>query len=437
VAGFLFRLLLVDGAVLALVLSFPATPDRGALAVAWLLARAAYTFGYETGYFVNDFWAAPREGRPASVPAAGTLAVAVALRIAAVATALLLLPATGPAGAAAVPWTLGALALGLVIFGVHNAIFFPWRIPTFAALYLVRYALAVPLLRPDAVPEAAVVGSALTGGFVVKYWADRRPDHPAWGLWDRTRVTLVLRVATLLLAAFAVAGLALPGVDAVVPAASAVALLLLDGGYLAAQAAAAVAGAFRRERREIRHLHTRLSHDATLEVEELARFLRASGRSALYLSEHAEDVGPEQLEELRAAAVEEGGGIHVGVEVTVLDQHVLLEEIREWNGPQRRAWDVAELRRRRDGHARAIWAHPHFSIRRLLGDREYRRGFLELSRAVDGVEIVNRKSDRTWNHAWRSLLIGLLAVADHRCRLTVGLDAHHPEDLQAALRREA
>lgn len=192
------------------------------------------------------------------------------------------------------------------------------------------------------------------------------------------------------------------------------------------------------------HIHSKLSHDGTMSVEELARFYREKGYHFVAMSEHSQDINQTKADELRRACAENSseefcmipgieysceGGMHIpalGVlsMISTKDPAAVINEIHLQNGF-------------------AILAHP----RRIKWNCP--REVLEV---VDAVEIWNVGYDGKFLplsqgikafERMKQINPGLLAVASHDLHkvggfydvsLEMTLDTLNPPAILAAIR---
>ena len=83
-----------------------------------------------------------------------------------------------------------------------------------------------------------------------------------------------------------------------------------------------------------------------------------------------------------------------------------------------------------------IWAHPHFAIRRMLFEPQYRRQYFRMMSLVRRFEVLNSKSMRGFHYRWRHWAVAVVAIYLFGGKAVYsGLDAHTREDWERAIER--
>jgi hypothetical protein len=169
----------------------------------------------------------------------------------------------------------------------------------------------------------------------------------------------------------------------------------------------------------VMHVHSRYSHDGRDSIDDLRRFMRARGIGFLALTDHAEDVDPEQWAELVAACErvsDADGRIIPGLEFRFAGYtglHLLALGLRRWMRPVTPGEFIAQVRGQA---AMTVVAHP--GLARYVVPTE-------VSAGIDAIEV--------WNGAYNTRYlpdpraIALLKRLQHRrpeVVATAGLDQH-------------
>jgi len=433
------RLLTIDGTiVVASIAVFGWGKDWTDTLFVYVITRVAYTIFYELGYFVNDFWSARWEsharGEEKEVKDAGPhLFPAVATR---------LLFGLGLVGTV---WWLGfeawcliiaIIAVGQIVFLIHNVLYFPVRVGTYLVLYAVRYLLIAPAVLPITFTEIvyySLLVAPLVLGFAAKYVIDRDwlkiKSHFEFGFFNNHTQNFVIRFSYPLYLGLGIVVM-LTEVSILPLLVVSMFVLGLDFSVSLARFVETFLSAYNNLDRII-HLHTKFSHDATNTLSDIRRAARRAKASEVYVTDHAEDFTPEIYMRLKSRCEEESTAsvrIVPGLEYDVLGQHFLCIDLtahEEVDSNNSRS--VEGLTRR---CKRVIWAHPHFKIMRWVKYKKYRKKWYTLMRQVDAMEIINFKTTRGLHFMWRHVFLAFLASICRPMPLTIGSDAHHLAELK-------
>jgi hypothetical protein len=183
------------------------------------------------------------------------------------------------------------------------------------------------------------------------------------------------------------------------------------------------------------HVHTAFSHDGGWLAAEIVGAMRADSVRTVFVTEHVEDMNPDRYAQLQAecARASEAGAatLIAGVEYSILGQHFMALGLDTFEFVAADSIDsIRELGRR----CRAVvWAHPRIGLRRLATSPAYVMQLVRMGLAVDGIEWLNLKPDRSAGSQWR-FLAALLGAAylGGQCDAYVGVDAHNLSDWQAS-----
>ncbi|MGH7145593.1 MAG: PHP domain-containing protein [Planctomycetota bacterium] len=442
--SFLFRILFIDGFVLSAAVLLLFHSGWGVLKTAltyYALARFAFLSLYELGYFVNDFWSEKREQvrsgtQPQATPGSAWLWPSVLTRIA---TAGVLFYGLHRLFGSPVATAWGLIVgLTLLNFMLHNAIFFPWRAITFLFLQVGTFGVLVPIFRylgqPAAILPYALICTGPILGLTLFYVAGRVKGKLFFmdldfGPFYRGCVNYALRICVLWLLAMAVVAPFYPPLVWWWPLTLAAALLALDAVLVAARFMKSMRGAAR-QHAALYHLHTDVSHDATITLDEIAALVAQTRYRDVYLTDHAEDFNQEKFDALTEQCKRLTGDIrfHPGLEYSVHGQHILcldLTHFIDFNIDS-----IPLLEQLKGATSRLIWAHPSFGYRFLLSKSKYRGNLIRLMRNVDMLEVINYKMKRNPSHRRRNLLVAFFAVLMRNVPLTVGVDAHTKAQLE-------
>ena len=427
--------------VIAAFASLPGFSVRNFL-LYYLTARIGFLALYELGYFVNDFWSEKREatrlGRPFQHvhPPAGILFNAVFSRLCAVSAIILLLYYFYNNS---VFGFLFILIFTQIIFMIHNWLFIPHRIITFAALYFCQYSIAIPFIYTigsfkDISFYALLVIPVITG-YAVIYGANKYKSGKgnildfSFGLLNRSLGNSILRIAQVFLGLEIMLALIFSRYEL-----SATMLMVLffligiDAIYISARFLASLHGAIQ-QRNCLYHIHTKFSHDGTNSLENVAEFCQRERISEVFINDHAEDFDAAKFNRLKEACSENYNNVKIqcGLEYEILGQHFLCNNMQTFVEIQ--GTSLAEITKLKNYCSEIIWAHPDFKIRKMLLDSAYRKTWYEMMRYVDGMEIINRKGGRGNQYAWRHIVLSFFGSLFKNLKLTIGIDAHTPDDL--------
>ncbi|MEP6334988.1 MAG: hypothetical protein ABJ176_06955 [Anderseniella sp.] len=400
---------------------------------------------YEAGYLINDYWSQRREMQaglavrktpPAPVPTIYWLSGGLS-RALVVLGALWIVAQQGLQVWGAVIY----LAVLFAVFVAHNTVLGSRRVVTFFLLYVVRLLLPLVTVLLLALPVGigsltgwVVFAVILSGGFAVSYGMKKNfvPARVSvaqiGGVEFPILVSVVFSIPLLLAAG--VAGL-------VFAAAYDFAIgLLFPVAYLFAywivwsslRYLAEVRNGLHRAKTVLSHCHTNFSHDGTIEVADYEAWLDQDAQRTVYLTDHAEDFDAKTYARLRAAYRHLSPRVVPGLEYPVAKQHILVQGLGEYVDVEGLKPEQA-LTKLSERSERLIWAHPRFSMRKLLSI-QYWAEALTLLAGVDAVEFYNPK-----NISRRRYIIMMHATAwlsgalYGRRQLYLGVDAHHPKEL--------
>lgn len=438
--GAILMYLLLGLGLPLLAVYFSRLPQGASEAWKWscrlLFLWPAHAALYELGYFMNDSWAFRREKArgltrcgESYFTLAGSrrlLAIACISRIVFAALWLLLAASFIPFGTLAAAATI--VAGTLAIFTLHNLLLPPYRIATFALLYVGRYFMAVPFFGPDFSHGvywliAASIIAAYTWGYAAKkLW--RRPFQTIRG-----NPPTVIRLPLAIAAIAAVTNVFMPIGDGTFFVWAACYLFCLDALFSIGMLAKAVFRLRGRHRTRY-HFHTRFSHDCELDFPELAWLARRKKLDRVYITDHKQDVGPAEFAELQTKCLEysqrSGVAFLPGIEYDVCHQHVLALNLSQYI-----EIDPAEARDLERLHLHCeqlVWAHPIVGYRCCVRP-SYLRNLWRIAARVHGMELVNAKSFRQGRQYFRQILLCVaFAILLPPVRLYRGEDAHSAAD---------
>ncbi len=406
---------------------------------------AAMICVYEAGYLINDYWSqrremqaglAVRKAQPAPVPMIYWLSGGVS-RALVVLGALWFAAQHGLQVWGAVIY----LALLFAAFVAHNTVLGSRRVVTFFLLYVVRLLLplATVLLLALPVGPGSLAGWAafaviLSGGFAISYGMKKgfipaRVSVAQIGGVEFPILVCVVCSIPLLLAA-AVTGFVFSAAHQFAIA------LLLPAAYLFAywivwsslRYLAEVRNGLHRAKTVLSHCHTNFSHDGTIDVADYEAWLDQDAQRTVYLTDHAEDFDAKTYARLRETYQHLSPRVVPGLEYPVARQHILVQGLGEYVDVEGLKPEQA-LTKLSERSERLIWAHPRFSMRRLLSI-QYWSEALTLLAGVDAVEFYNPKNISRRRYIFMMHATAWLSGALYgRRQLYLGVDAHHPKEL--------
>ncbi len=177
------------------------------------------------------------------------------------------------------------------------------------------------------------------------------------------------------------------------------------------------------------HVHTDFSHDGELTVEQISSIFKE--KEAVYIADHAEDMGAEKFERLKKQCSMYSRKDFVlapGLEYSTKDgDHLLALSMKSFILPENSS-TLECIQRLRSCCGMLVWAHPSFSIKKLIFDRDYRMERISIGRNVTAVELINLRLCRSVNHRIRSFIIGVIAYLCFGKRCIIGADFHSLKD---------
>lgn len=178
------------------------------------------------------------------------------------------------------------------------------------------------------------------------------------------------------------------------------------------------------------HIHTNFSHDGEFSLEQITRIFK--GKETIYLSDHAEDFDADKFRELEEGCKfysRDGLTLVPGLEYILKDgNHLFASSLRYFIQPQIYQNTLEYIDELRAHSAFVVWAHPYFSVKKLLFKPGYLKRMAQIAKRVDKVELFNLRSCRTLGHNLRSFLIGIICAAFFRKECIVGVDLHNAQD---------
>jgi predicted metal-dependent phosphoesterase TrpH len=412
--------------------SGPVTPMRlGCFMALWM----AYSCIYEIGYFANDFWSqrreveagiAVRKPRP-TAPSRHVVLLATATRVLVFSV---IVATVGAVVAGTASHMMGLAAVMTVVFCLHNAILGPVRVLTFLALQLARYGIVVALSPgPWTVRLTLVIGLPQVLAYTLRYATGKQ--------WPRRRTCLQVRsvqgVCRVMSGAYLMLAIACSCLKAhwwsVLCLRSALLSVSIAAVFVLGRAVQRLLSSFKTAGVRY-HVHSEVSHDGRWSIEEIALAARQDGIDTVYITEHAEDLRTADFVSLSkrcdSASQNRDCRLIAGLEYSFFGQHILAIGLRTHD--DRLGTDMPALAEVRSYCQALIWAHPAVSIRRLVRDPLYGIDLVRLCLAVDGVEWLNLKPERTLRSQWRFMPIFFAAMAaGASVEAFVGLDAHSEE----------
>lgn len=165
------------------------------------------------------------------------------------------------------------------------------------------------------------------------------------------------------------------------------------------------------------HLHTNLSHDGTISIEQLAAFLKSKGYNFIAITEHSYDVDNNAMQYLSNKAISLSSDdftIIPGIEFRCHDDIDIMGlgviQMCEHESPQKVIAHIHNCR------GVAVWAHPSFR------DYPFERQWLE---KLDGAEIWNQIHDSRFIPHSRSIKrFNNLLKGNSNLKAFCGLDMH-------------
>lgn len=388
---------------------------------------------YEVGYLINDHWKSrARRGQNERSPhrylerrEAFLLLIAVVIRIifgAGLTVTVSVLVDNWPLSA-----FLSVIAISQIFFLVHNLVGPPLQYLSHLGLHTTKYAIALPFLGLDFFSLSLLIAIAPAVGNSFVYSVKKHGRRNGVEYLEQISYNVGLSIATLILSLGAVVDVAIsPGVSPPLVAAASY-FLVLNTGWIGVRWLLS----YEWDRGELRHVHTERSHDASLSVDEIQEHAQESNLTRVYITDHAEDLTPEEFTNLQEELHKRSNGdlrLIPGLEYDIEGHHVLAFGLDSHDGPLTGWSDLAELE---DKAEEIAWAHPIFSFRRLAKDKSYWGDLLRRMHSLPGFEIINRKSRKAsyWRWGIRHLIVGLGSVALFGMRrLYTGADAHDRVD---------
>jgi hypothetical protein len=385
---------------------------------------------YEIGYLINDCWAEPREKKINIKPSKSWIKLIVPRILFSIIMGVvlwLIVPNTNQA-----KFSYIIIILTLIIFTIHNYLEPHKRPLTYYLLQLSKGALVVPFLTGPindlaiwsciAIPAFTATPNYIRhkGLFIFSPFA-KYLDHLVWQL--RLSVIMFIGCFTTI---WLIQGNASELLQRIIAYYLAFDCLTSCVTFIKASRRSKIRRDF------IQHVHSEYSHDSIISLNCTPHYATLAGFKACFMTEHAEDFNAKRYNEYQSKIkhineMENNCVLIAGLEFPILKQHILACNLRTY--VETNPLDINSIDYIRSESDKVVWAHPMFSIRRIM-DPKYIIELLMIASKVDGVEWASGKFDRPNNYfARRHLVVAFLIhiIWPHK-EISFGYDVHRLQD---------
>jgi hypothetical protein len=408
--------------------------------VAFFIAWACFKSLYELGYFMNDFYAAPREkGGRIKLSDAGLAnnqsthlwLKMIVPRIFFSITMGFFLWYIAPNAMQA--WVTFALIMfAACTFVIHNAIAPTKRPLTYFLLNLTKGALIVPFVLgslDDLAMWSCIVAPTIS---MTAYYSGHK-QLPSFLPYRKYLVLLAwqLRLSVLLLTTcFIIIWLMQGNPGILLPV---VILYYLIYDFLTCCGTFIKATKYSKKRRDlIQHVHSEYSHDSIIPLESCPYYATEAGFKVCFMTEHAEDFNYSRYEEYKSSLALMNGSnnkcqLIPGLEYPILKQHILACNLVEFINVD--SLDIKSIDLIRNASDKVVWAHPIVSRRRLMSPK-YISEILGIALRVDGIEWASGKFDRvnSYNARMHLAIAFIIHLIWPQKEIYFGYDIHRVDD---------